>query len=400
MSSALRVLIVHNRYQQRGGEDVVVEHEFRVLKKNGVEVELFEVSNDAIQTPFQKIQAGMSISDSEWGYDQVARVIDKFRPTVMHVHNWFPLLSPSIYRAARQAGVRVVQSLHNYRIVCTNGLFLRDGLTCEKCLTEKSVLPALTHGCYRGSRLATLPVAHLISQHRRQNTWNEQVDQFVALTEFSKSKFVKAGIQADRITVKGNFTWGAQLEKRDGASSEAATRTSWIYVGRLSEEKGIEVLLKAWKIMGTQAPPLSIVGDGPLLDSVQKSALELQGKITVMGRLSPERVMDMISKSRALILPSICFENFPLSVIEAFSLGVPAWGSNHGGIPEIIRPGKNGGLFEPGDPSAMAKEILRAEHAAEHSSGFEKLGATALSDFQSRYGPQAGFQALMKLYLE
>src|SRR5271169_3732856 len=226
----MKVLIVHNRYQHVGGEETVVANEQALLDSYGWETRLWSVSNDAITGTWSKITAAVRAPYSRPARDELARLIAEFMPAVVHVHNFFPLLSPSVYDACRAAGVAVVQTLHNYRTICLGALLTRDGHPCEDCISGSPYQGAL-HGCYRGSRIGTLAVARMIDTHRRRGTWLHKVDRFIALSAFARKKFIAAGFPADRIAVKPNFAV-------DRGTATAAARAGALYVGRLSSEKG------------------------------------------------------------------------------------------------------------------------------------------------------------------
>ena len=236
----MHVLQVHNTYQQAGGEDVVVSSEQALLKKYRHQVSQYFVSNDLINGAFQKIITAFQTPYSPEAKKRFAREIAALGPDIVHVHNTFPLLTPSIYDACREAGVPVVQTLHNYRNICANALLMRNGRPCEDCIGG-SPYQAVLHRCYRGSRMGSLAVARMIDVHSRKGTWNTKVDRFIALTEFAKAKFIEAGFRETQIAVKSNF-----VELSETHMTDPIPRNSALFVGRLSEEKGIHTLLRAW----------------------------------------------------------------------------------------------------------------------------------------------------------
>lgn len=341
----LKVLLVHNYYQQAGGEDQVVADEAGLLEQNGCKVIRYHRHNDEV-THMGRMQAAAATLWSRRGYRELRTLIRCERPDVMHCHNLFPLISPAAWKAARDAGVPVVQTLHNFRWLCAGGAFLRQGRPCEDCL-GKLPLPALRHACYRGSRAGTGVVAAMQVLHRARGSlgW---VDQFIALSQFSRDKFVAGGLPAERLVVKPNFLT-SDVEPGDGRGHNA------LFVGRLSEEKGIEVLLAAWQKLTTPVR-LTIVGDGPLAGQVAAAASR-DARITWLGRLPPAEVYAQIREAAFLVLPSTCYENFPKTIVEAYAHGTPVIASGHGSLTELVAPGINGFTFRAGDASDLATTV-------------------------------------------
>jgi glycosyltransferase involved in cell wall biosynthesis len=377
----MRVLIVHNSYQQRGGEDRVVANEHALLDEHGWEPRLWSISNDGIVGTWGKVKAALRTTYSQASRDQVAGIIADFAPAVVHVHNFFPLISPSIYDACRAAGVAVVQTLHNYRTICAGALLLRDGHQCEDCIGASPYQAAL-HGCYRGSRIGSLAVARMIDTHRRRGTWSHKVDRFVALTAFTKSKFVAAGFPADRIAIKPNFT-------PDHPASAFAGRAGAIYVGRLSTEKGIAVLHRAWDGLGV---PLRVVGDGPMRNLIEQAA---NPSIVSLGWRTPAEVASEMATAGFLVLPSVWPENFPMVIVEAFCQGLPVIASRLPALQEIIEDGTTGLLFSGNDPVDLAAKV---EWAHGHSDAMRLMGANARKVYEQRYSPAVNFASLTQIY--
>ena len=377
----MRVLIVHNRYQLAGGEDTVVASELALLQQNGCHARLWSVSNDEIDGTWSKIKAAVESSYSRPARNQLARIISEFAPTVVHVHNFFPLLSPSVYDACRAAGVAVVQTLHNYRTICPGAQLVRDGHPCEDCI-DGSPYQAALHGCYRGSRVGSLAVASMVDIHRRRGTWSRKVDRFIALTAFAKSKFVAGGFPADRIIVKPNFA-------EDRPVNGSAARTGGLFVGRLSPEKGIETMLRAW---GGVDVPLRVVGDGPLRRKVDHAA---RPGLVPLGWRSAAEVADEMARSSFLLLPSVWPENFPMVIAEAFCQGLPVIASRIGALAEILEEGTTGLLFSPGDPVDLAAKV---RWASGHPEAMRAMGTNARKTYEKEYSPAASFRQLTTIY--
>jgi glycosyltransferase involved in cell wall biosynthesis len=376
----LRVLFVHNRYQELGGEDRVVAEERALLDRCGWETRLWSVSNDVISGAWQKVVTALRTPYSRQSRLQMARIIADFAPEVVHIHNFFPLLSPSIYDACR-ASVAVVQSLHNYRPICAGGLLMRDGHPCEDCVGG-SAYQAVLHGCYRGSHLGSFAVARMVDIHRRRGTWSHKVDRFIAPSAFVRDKFIAAGFPADRLVVKPHFA-------AEEAVNPRARRGGALFVGRLSPEKGVGTLLKAWRGLPV---PLRIVGDGPLRGAVENSVGE---KITMLGRIERTEVAQAMTQASFLVAPSISAETFGLVVVEAFCQGLPVIASRIGALPEIIEDGVTGLLFSPGDAEALAAKV---SWAYQHPEAMGIMGVNARKAYEEKYSPTIQFVQLKEIY--
>jgi glycosyltransferase involved in cell wall biosynthesis len=379
--SAMRILIVHNRYQQAGGEDVVATNEHELLEKHGWETRLWCVTNDRIAGPWGKIATAVRASYSRPAREVLARVIHEFAPTVVHIHNFFPLLSPSVYDACRAAGVAVVQTLHNYRPICAAALLARDGRPCEDCI-EAAPCQAVLHRCYRGSIIGSLAVARMVDTHRRRDTWSHKVDRFIALSEFAKRKFVAAGFRSDRIEVKPNFV-------EDRRVAEFAAGSGALYVGRLSSEKGVSTLLQAWHDLEV---PLRVVGDGALGELVDKAGAF---GVVALGRRPAAEVAAEMARACFLVVPSEVYENFPMVIAEAFCQGLPVIASRIGALAEIVEDGATGLLFSPGDADDLASKVRWAH---QHPEAVRRMGANARRTYEERYSPKVNFAQLAKIY--
>jgi glycosyltransferase involved in cell wall biosynthesis len=377
----MRVLIVHNRYQYAGGEETVVANEHALLERHGCETRLWSVNNDGIASTWSKITAAVHATYSRPAREELARVIAEFRPAVVHVHNFFPLLSPSVYDACRAAGVAVVQTLHNYRTICPGSLLSRDGHPCEDCIGASPYQGAL-HGCYRGSRIGSLAVARMVDTHRRRGTWSNKVDRFIALSAFSKTKFVAAGFPANRIMVKPNFS-------EDRLTVGSAVRAGALFVGRLSPEKGIGTMLRAWDALEVM---LRVVGDGPLYELIEKAA---GSSIVALGRKSSAEVALEMAQAAFLILPSAWPENCPMVIIEALCQGLPVIASRIPALAELIEEGATGLLFKQEDADDLATKVRWAH---QHIEAMRIMGANARRVYEERYSPSINFGQLAKIY--
>jgi glycosyltransferase involved in cell wall biosynthesis len=383
----MRILLVHNRYQIAGGEEVVVRSEKELLESHQQEVELLEVDNTTIAGAARRILTGFSAIYSRSGKKQVEAAIKRFRPEVVHVHNFFPLLSPSIYDACRAHGLPVVQTLHNYRLICPNALCFRSGHPCEDCLGKPLAWPGVLHACYRRSRLGTAAIATMLATHKLAGTWHNKVNIYIALTEFTRAKFIRGGLPADRIVVKPNFI-RVPTEIADEEGSYA------LYVGRLSEEKGIRVLLQAWEKL-RPAIPLIIAGHGPMENEVTE-ATQRNPAIRWEGKQERAEIFRLMGKAKILIIPSIWYEGaMPTVGLEAWAVGVPVVASDIGNLAATIQHGRTGLLFAPGNPQALVDQV---RYAFSHNEELRQIRENAHNEFLTHYTPEHNYEMLMNIY--
>ncbi len=382
----LKVLQVHNRYQHFGGEDIVVSAEQELLRRHGHNVLIFEACNHDVRGLRAKVKAALTVSYSTSSKGSLTKVLKKNQPDVVHVHNFFPLLTPSIYDACRKIGIPVVQTLHNYRTMCPGALLMRDGNICEDCITG-SAYQAVLHGCYRDSRVGSLVVARMVEVHRKRRTWQEKVDRFITLTEFSKKKFAQAGFPVKKIAVKPNFTVGGVRVTESSSLYEPFA----LFVGRLSKEKGIDTLLKAWEKLSL---PLLLAGDGPLLDKAQSIGLR---SVECLGHMSSQNVSAKMSQASFLIMPSEWYEGFPMVLVEAFAHGLPVIASRLGGMAEIVEDGRTGLHFEAGNALDLAKKVRWMQSNPE---ACKQMGENARQVYLEKYTPEMNYKMLIQIYRE
>jgi glycosyltransferase involved in cell wall biosynthesis len=385
----VKILLVHNKYQQPGGEDVVFEQERKLLESAGHEVAVYCRTNDEINgySGVKRLTLIKNTVSSEDSRREVLQVLQREEPEVVHIHNTFMMISPSIYAACREAGVPVVQTLHNYRLLCPAANFFRDGHVCEECL-DHGLLRGVQHGCYRGSRVATATVALMLTVHRQRHTYTELIDRFIALSEFARSKFIAGGLPGERIQVKPNFVEPDPGERIKGGGYA-------VFVGRLSEEKGLDTLIAAWARLGNRVP-LVIVGDGPVGPSLKKKAHDLGiGNIDFRGRVPRSEAQEIVKGSSFMILPSECYENFPMGMVEAFACGVPVVTSCLGALQELVDDGRTGLHFTPGSAEELAE---KAEWAWSHPERIGEMGKEARREFESRYTAEKNYSMLMEIY--
>jgi len=375
----MKVLILHNRYREPGGEDAAASAEAALLREGGVDV--VEATFDNQGSP---LQLGLHAAWSRDSYRQVHAWCAAHQPDLCHVHNFWMRLSPSVHPACHAAGVATVQTLHNFRLMCVNGLLLRHGVVCEDCAGGVPWL-GVVRRCYRDSFAASATVAGMIAGHRVRGTWDRDVDAFVALSRHSRDKLAAGRMPADRIFVKPNFVSDpGEPELPPSASA------SIVYAGRLSPEKGLDRLLTAWR--SVDGGRLVIIGDGP-----DRPRLEAQPNVRVIfiGARRPEEVVRAIASARAVVLPSLGYENFPRLLVEAMACGRPALVSDIGALAEIVEHGRTGLRFHPGDTQGIAEtlNVILADGALA-----DRLGVNARAEYLAKYTPERNFEQLMRIY--
>lgn len=386
-----KVLFVHNFYGSAApsGENQVFEAEMALLRSRGHEVAEFTRYSDEIraQGAFGAIRGAAATPWNPWMARLLKREMDCFNPDVVHVHNTFPLISPSIFSAIGRQAARVL-TLHNYRLFCPAAIPMREGRVCIDCLDRRSAWPALRHGCYRGSRLATLPLVFGAELHRALGTWSRHVDGFIALSDFQRSLMAASGLPDAKIHVKPNFYPGlpAIVPWPDRAPYA-------IFAGRLSREKGVETLLHAWRLWGAAAPELRLAGDGELRPILERMAEGLS--VRFLGQISSAEAQAQIAAARLLVLPSEWFEGFPMVVREAFAFGTPAAVSDLGPLPTIVQHGVSGVVFLAANPESLLSEV----RAAWSTPGLlEHFGQGARAEFETKYTEEANYAMLMDIY--
>lgn len=381
----LRVLIVHNHYLQPGGEDIAAAAEAAMLERHGHEVERFDTSNEAMVG----LGAVRSAALTMWNGDyraQLARATAALRPDVVHFHNTFPLLSPSVYYAwPNGARPAIVQTLHNYRLVCPAATLMRNGKPCELCV-GRFPWPGVRYACYRAERGATLVTASMVSAHHALGTWAHKVDAYIALTPFTRDIFVRGGLPADKIHVKPNF-----VAPDPGIGGTRGRH--FLFIGRLEEGKGIRVLLEAWRTMA-DAPSLRIVGSGPLQDEVAELARN-RPQIELLGQMPHEQVLAELKRAAALIVPMLWYENFPLAVCEAMATGCPVIASDLANVREILASGEGGLFFSAGDAQALVATVASA---SADSARRAQVASVARARYETHYSEAVNYRMLSQIY--
>lgn len=393
----MKILIVHNRYRSTApsGENRVVDQESAALRFLGHEIEHFEKHSDEIAawSPVRKATLPAKVISNPTARRELAAALRRFAPDVVHVHNTFPIVSPSVLYACRDERVPVVATLHNYKLMCASGDFFRDGSVCHDCAGGQSA-PALRHGCYRGSTAATLPVVASMRAHRK--AWQNSVSAYIFISASMQDLLRGMDFDPERMFVRPN------LVPHDTAVGRPLTPTvrkrQVAYVGRLDHAKGVPLLLRAWDryraSAGDDALQLVVAGGGPLEDEVATWAAS-RPSVELAGHLSKENCGELIAQSRAVILPSQWEETFGLVAVEAMASGVAPIAAAHGSFPELITDGIDGALFKPGAPDDLMDKI----HDVDRNDGrYEEYGRRARMTYEERYDPRRNVDQLVDIY--
>ena len=390
----MKILLAHNYYGSAApsGENQVFEAERALLQQRGHTVSEFTRHSDEIRSQgvWGAVKGACTVPWNPWSVVAIRRAVDAFQPAVVHVHNTFPLISPGLFHAIGGRAARVL-TLHNYRLFCPAAIPMRAGKVCTDCLDRRSAWPALRYGCYRNRRLATAPLALSVGLHRILGTWTRQVDAFIALTDFQRERMIAAGLPAELVHVKPNFYPGNPIP-----APWADRRPSVVFAGRLTAEKGVMALVRAWLLWGAAAPELRIVGDGDLRGDLERLAATVpETPIRFLGQLTGAAAQAEIARARLLVLPSEWFEGFPMVLRETFAFGTPAAVSAIGPLHSIVQSGSSGVVFAPANPESLFREVCAAW---ETPGRLERLGQGARQSFEARYTEDANYRMLMAIY--
>jgi glycosyltransferase involved in cell wall biosynthesis len=385
----MKVLLVHNQYRTSApsGEDAAVRNEQRMLEKRGVAVLTFNRCNDDIDES-SVIARTATAANTIWSQrarSELRALIRRTRPDVVHVHNTFAMMSPSIYGACKAEGVPVVQTLHNFRLFCPGALFLRDGKPCEKCL-DASLLQSVRYRCYRGSLAATATLASMLTLHRLIGTYSHHIDRYIALTNFARSKMLKGGIADQKLVVKPNFL-------PDPPAAGAGAGNYVLFVGRLLEGKGTETLLEAWRHL--PSVKLKIAGDGALRPQLEAIAVREGLNVEFLGMRPRSDVLQLLAAAKLLVVPSEWYEGFPMVIAESFACGTPVLASRIGSLEELVEEGARGMKFTAGDPDALAEGVRRI---LSDELRLRRMRVNARAYFDAHLTEQQNFDQLMRIY--
>ena len=386
----MKILFIHTRYlQSRGGEDSTLEAEAELLTRKGheVRIQLFDNGDMGKGLP-GKLQAGFSVIYNFSSAKTVTKTIDDFRPDLIHIHNFFFAASPSVLFATHKAGIPVVVTIHNFRLICANCLLLRDNKICELCITHDFPWYGVKYKCYHNSAVGSAAVGAMAAVHKWLGTWKNKVSLYITPSAFSKKRLVDSsfGVPAEKIKVKHNFI------EDPGAANPEERLDYYLFVGRISAEKGIDLLLDAWTMVEV---PLIIVGDGPDMQRIMNKYGQ-PANIRFVGKQSREAVLDLMKKCRALVFPSIWYEGLPLTIIEALATGTPVIASGQGAMSEMIEDGKNGLHFSTGDAVALTKAVSEFERQV--GTGDHSYYAHARQSYLDQYHPEQCYNQIMEIY--
>jgi glycosyltransferase involved in cell wall biosynthesis len=385
----MNILIGHNYYKDPGGEDAVFHSHAGLLERFGHQVLCYRRHNDEVNSGlFSRTRHLATLRFSRRSYRDMRRLIRDFRPDIAHFHNVYFVMTPAVFYACQDEGVPVVVSLHNFRLMCINGLLFRDHKPCEDCL-QKGPCAGIKHRCYRRSLFLSSILTDMMCYHRRKHTWSRAVDRFIVATAFSRGKFVEMGIAADRIDVLPHF-----VENPTALSGGQGRGDFALYAGRLSNEKGVKVLLNAWRdIKGVS---LYITGTGPLRVEIEEQ-IKREGlsNVKMLGFLQRDEYIKVLTQARFIVVPSLCYENFPRVIVEAYGYGVPVLASRLGSIEEIVADRWTGLLFTPGDAVDLASKAmaLLGDKVQE-----ARMSAEAHRTYELNYTPQHHYEVLMRIY--
>lgn len=382
----MHVLILHNFYQTAGGEEQVLKNEINLLNEYGHTVSCLSMNNKNIRTVWEKLCVGLWTPFSLPQYFKLKKKLIVLKPDIVHIHNFFPLYSPSLFFACSSVGVPVVHTLHNFRSICPTSLLLHKGKIETKSVGS-STWWAIREKIYRGSIPGTILLVMMIELHKWLGTWNKRVDRYIALTEFTKNIYVEAGWPGEKISIKPNFIFDPTQNTEENDSKYGYA----LYLGRLSEEKGVKTLLDAWKDIKF---PLKFIGEGPL-EKIFKNLSDDQ--IEYLGVKDRKSVFNLIKNSRFLVIPSEWFEGFPMVLLEAFACGKPVIASNIGSLGEIVRDGETGLLFEPGNSSDLRNKL---KCFIEKPERVQEMGLKARQEYQDNFTPERNYYMLMNIYNE
>jgi len=382
------ILLVHNYYQSHApsGEDGAFHEDERLLRSKGHKITLFTRHNDEINqfSSLRKLALTHQVSWSRQSYEEIKQLIKRDRPDVAHIHNTFPLISPSIYYALHKYDIPIVQVIHNYRLFCASGIFYRRNKICEECL-EHGDIRAIMYGCYRNSRIQTLPLVIMHQVHKWLKTWTKQVDMYIALTDFSRQKLIQGGLPEERVVIKPNFfsTIPEPSYKHENYA---------VFLGRLTVEKGVSTLLKAWENL--KDVPIKIIGDGILKDEVI-SAAKNNPSIEFLGHIPNERCLELLKRSMFMVMPSEWYEGFPMTIREALACGKPVIASRMGAMAELIDDGGTGLLFETGNSDDLTSKV---RWLVDHKDTAITMGKSARLEFEAKYTAEENYDILMEIY--
>lgn len=377
----MKIVIAHNQYQFRGGEDSVVDQESKLLECNGHNVVKYIISNDIITGFFSKASVFLNLAYSNSSRKSFYDFLVCKKPDIVHVHNFFPLLTPSIFDACKELNITVIMTLHNFRLICPSALLFHKHQIYEKSIRH-GAMSTVVDKVYKNSYIGTFALARMIDHHKKLNTWSTKIDKIICLTQFQKTKFQEAGFDTSNFVVKPNFMFS------NPKNSISARQSKALFVGRLSEEKGLKFLVEAFSELDIE---LEIAGSGPL----ECLMTNLPKNITYLGSIGPDVVSQKMLKSRFLVLPSLWFEGFPMVILEALSHGLPVICSDIGSMKEVVRDSFTGLHFSTGNKDSLKEKVIKL---FSDDTLFARLSENAIKDFNSFYSESVNYHQLLEIY--
>jgi len=384
----LKILVIHNRYLEQGGEDTVLSDEKEMLESYGHEIILYSRNNSELKEYSAFAKMRFVLQDSCWSksvYNEVQNIIEKHKPDIAHIHNTFLMITPSVYDACYDKKIPVVQTFHNYRFLCSNGLFFRENKPCEDCLV-KGNFQSIKHKCWRKSFFASAIMARVLKQFKGYQLFNKKINAGIVLSEFSRDKFVYAGFDSHKLFVKPNFVDLKNIRLTSEKGEDA------IFVGRLVDYKGIECLMDAFRMHPKIR--LNIIGDGPLMRAIESQIANMD-HVNFLGRLSYQKTLEAIKKSAFLIFPSTCYETFGRVIIEAFACGVPVIASDAGAAKELVQDGYTGYLFESGNSDDLFAKI---NLFMQNKILMRKMRIHCRQEYEKKYSLSRNYEILLNVY--
>ena len=383
----MKVLLIHNYVNPPSGENTVFDQETSLLRSNGVDVFTYtrhnqEIDNFGIK---EKLRLPWGIIWSHRTASDLERIIDQYRPDVAHFHNIFPLISPAAYYVCQRRGVPVVQTIHNFRLICLNAYCFRDGAICFDC--RKSLFQGIFRACYRNSKVQSAGVAVMLWLHGLWGTWTKMVTRYICLTPFQRDLFAQFGLPKQKLRIKPHFV------QDPGSPSHNSKGDHALFIGRLGPEKGLETLIRAWENL----PPLGlyVIGEGPLKEYLGR--MVSTERVKFLGLVDNKTCMELLCASKFLVLPSECYETMSMVILEAMATGKPVLVSKLGSLPDLVIEGETGLLFKPGDSQDLTDKV---QWLLEHEEEAEEIGRRAREEYEKKYTPEKNFDLLMKIYEE
>ncbi len=382
----MKILLIHNSYQQRGGEDATFESEYNLLSKGGNDVEKLLFDNKSINSLSDKISAGIKNVFNPDSAKIIEEKIISFQPQIIHIHNFFPLVSPSVFFIAKKYKVPIVITIQNYRLICSGALLYRNGKICEDCVNKTIPLAGIIHKCYRNSAVQTAAVTFMTSFHKIAGTWKNKVGKYITVAEFGRDKILNSslGLSEDQVVVKPNSV-------EDFGDGDNNREDYFVYIGRIIEDKGIETLLESLNHFDYK---IKIIGDGPLRGRIEDAALNNKN-IEYLGFRDKQFIINTLKKAKGLIFPTLWYEGLPVTVIESFSTGTPVIGSNIGAVKLQITDNYNGFHFSPGDAKDLASRI---KYLSDNEQDLKQLYVNARNTYLEKYTPEKNYEQLINIY--